>query len=150
MLRVHLQPMRRPSMGHDGARGKSLLKPFAAKWLAAGFLIAACAFVGAQLLIWTSAAQENPGDYGHDPMALIAAYKHVEVASVSDAIEQLMRQKMYLSHRMQPLFPARFAGYALTVRLKKEENDDPGALDGMLAAIDQGDKDSVYVMSIED
>lgn len=79
----------------------------------------------------------------------LAAYRHVEVASVSDAIEQLLGKRMYLSHRMQPLFPARFVGYALTVRLKKEENNDPHALDGMLGAIDRGEKDSVYVMSVE-
>jgi regulator of RNase E activity RraA len=36
------------------------------------------------------------------------------------------------------------------VRLAKEENHDPHALDGMLSAIDAGGKDSVYVMSIED
>ena len=44
----------------------------------------------------------------------------------------------------------RFAGFALTVKLKKEENNDPHALDGMLAAIDEGAPNSVYVMVIED
>ena len=129
---------------------KDLLRPFATKWLASGLFVATCALAATGLLIRVSAAQEDAAVYAHDPGALIAAYKHVEVASVSDAIEQLTHQKMYLSHKMQPLFPARFAGYALTVRLKKEENDEPRALDGMLAAIDQGDKDSVYVMAIED
>jgi regulator of RNase E activity RraA len=37
------------------------------------------------------------------------------------------------------------------VRLKKDEgNSDPNALDGMLAAIDGGAPNSVYVMSVED
>jgi regulator of RNase E activity RraA len=85
-----------------------------------------------------------------DPEALLAAYQRVEVASVSDALEQIMGRRMYLSHHMQPLFPARFAGYALTVRLEKQENHDPHALDAMLEAIDHGEKGSVYVMSIED
>ena len=89
-------------------------------------------------------------EYDHDPAALVAAFRHVEVASVSDAIEQLLGQRMYLSHKMQPLFPTRFSGYALTVRLEKQENHDTHALDGMLEAIDRGEKDSVYVMSIED
>src|ERR1039458_5615043 len=142
--------MRRPSMGMQWACRKRLLESLAARGLAAGLFAAACVFAGIQIGTRVSAAQGDPENYEHDPKALIAAYKHVEVASVSDAIEQLMHQKMYLSHKMQPLFPTRFAGYALTVRLKKEENDDPRALDGMLAAIDQGDKDSVYVMSIED
>lgn len=81
---------------------------------------------------------------------LLEAYRHVEVASVSDAIEQLLGRRMYLSHRMQPLFATRFTGLALTVRLEKWENHDPHALDGMLQAIDLGKPDSVYVMSIED
>jgi len=94
--------------------------------------------------------QAQEAQYVHDPSALLAAYRQVEVASVSDAIEQLFGKRMYLSHRMQPLFPSRFTGFALTVRLEKQENHDPHALDGMLAAIDSGARDSVYVMSIED
>lgn len=84
------------------------------------------------------------------PENLLEAYRHVEVASVSDAIEQLLGRRMYLSHRMQPLFATRFTGLALTVRLEKRENHDAHALDGMLQAIDLGKPDSVYVMSIED
>ena len=83
--------------------------------------------------------------------ALIDGFRHVEVASVSDAIEQVLGKRMYMSHRMQPLFPAKFAGVAVTVLLKKAEgNSDPKALDGMLAAIDQGTPNSVYVMVVED
>lgn len=81
---------------------------------------------------------------------LLEGFRHVEVASVSDAIEQLTGRKMYMSHRMRPIFNTKFAGFALTVLLKKEVNDNPDALDGMLAAIDQGSKDSVYVMVVED
>ena len=81
---------------------------------------------------------------------LLEGYRHVEVASVSDALEQLTGKKMYMSHRMRPIFPTKFAGYAVTVLLKKEENKDPNALNGMLAAIDEGTKDSVYVMVVED
>src|SRR5437773_12224383 len=51
---------------------------------------------------------------------------------------------------MRPIFTSKFAGFALTVKLKKEENKDPDALAGMLAAIDQGGPNSVYVMVVED
>ena len=80
---------------------------------------------------------------------LLDGYRHVEVASVSDAIEKTLGQRMYMSHRMRPIFPSKFAGIALTVQLKKEENQDPAALQGMLAAIDQGGPNSVYVMVVE-
>jgi regulator of RNase E activity RraA len=82
---------------------------------------------------------------------LIAEFRHVEVASVSDAMEQIIHKRMYMSHRMQPIITAKFAGYARTVALKKDEgNDDPQALTGMLEAIDQGSTDAVYVMVVED
>ena len=82
---------------------------------------------------------------------LIDAYRHVEVASVSDALEQLTGRRMYMSHKMQSIFPAKFAGFALTVKLQKDEgNKDPAALNGMLAAIDQGALNSVWVMVVED
>jgi len=82
---------------------------------------------------------------------LIAEFRRVEVASVSDALEQIAGKKMYMSHRMQAIFTTKFAGFARTVQLKKDEgNTDPQALSGMLDAIDQGSADSVYVMAVED
>lgn len=89
-------------------------------------------------------------DYERNPALMLEAYRHVEAASVSDALEQLYHEKHYMSHRMQPIFPTKFAGTALTVLLKKEENHDPKAVFGMLAAIDSGGPGSVYVMKIED
>jgi regulator of RNase E activity RraA len=82
--------------------------------------------------------------------ALLDGFRHVEVASVSDAMEKVAGQRVYLSHHMRPVFTSKFAGFAITVKLKKEENQDPRALDGMLAAIDQGGPNSVYVMLVED
>ena len=97
-------------------------------------------------------AQSNPAPA--TPLGdneLVAEFRHVEVASVSDALEQIIHKKMYMTHRMQPIFTAKFAGYARTVQLKKDEgNNDPEALSGMLEAIDQGSTDSVYVMVVED
>jgi regulator of RNase E activity RraA len=85
-----------------------------------------------------------------DDAALLDGYRHVEVASVSDAMEKITGKRAYMSHHMRPIFPAKFAGFAVTVLLKKEENQDPNALGGMLAAIDQGTANSVYVMKVED
>lgn len=85
-----------------------------------------------------------------DEASLLDGYRHVEVASVSDAMEKLTGQRMYMSHRMRPIFTTKFAGLAVTVKLKKEENHDADALQGMLAAIDQGGPNSVYVMVVED
>jgi regulator of RNase E activity RraA len=89
-------------------------------------------------------------DYDRAPARLLEAYRHVEAASVSDAEEQLLHEKHYMSHKMQSIFPTKFAGTALTVLLKKEENKDPDALTGMLSAIDSGGPGSVYVMKVED
>jgi regulator of RNase E activity RraA len=101
-------------------------------------------------LAWPpSGKSQQQTEASNDPAALLSAYRRVEVASVSDAIEQVSGRKMYMSHRMRPIFNTKFAGFALTVLLKKESNDDPNALNGMLAAIDQGSKNSVYVMVVE-
>jgi len=94
------------------------------------------------------ARQDSPAAV--DAAVLLEGFRHVEVASVSDALEQIAGRKMYMSHRMRPIFPSKFAGFALTVLLKKETNHDPDALNGMLAAIDHGSPNSVYVMVVED
>jgi regulator of RNase E activity RraA len=102
--------------------------------------------VGLAAIGWVAASPAPSGD-----AAVLEGYRHVEVASVSDALEQITGRKMYMSHRMQPIFTAKFAGRAVTVRLKKDEgNRDPNALSGMLEAIDNGQPDSVYVMTVED
>jgi regulator of RNase E activity RraA len=104
-------------------------------------------FYGAKL----QAAQSGETTASQSDSALIADYRRVEVASISDALEQLTGKRMYMSHHMQPIFTTKFAGFARTVQLKKDEgNNDPTALNGMLAAIDQGSTDSVYVMVLED
>jgi len=100
-------------------------------------------FLGAQSAEGATASQSESG--------LLADFRRVEVASVSDALEQLTGKRMYMSHRMHPISTAKFAGFARTVLLKKDEgNSDPAALNGMLAAIDEGSADSVYVMVVEE
>ena len=98
---------------------------------------------------WPAGSQASSGEPDSD-QTLLDAFHRVEVASVSDALEQVTGKRMYLSHRMQPIFTAKFTGFARTVLLTKDEgNNDPAALNGMLAAIDQGSTGSVYVMTVE-
>jgi regulator of RNase E activity RraA len=117
-------------------------------------IVVAIAILCAPLLIVThivrADAPKTAAEYLADPAAMLDAYRHVEAASVSDAIEQLLHKKSYMSHHMQSIFPTKFAGTALTVKLVKEENHDADALTGMLAAIDSGGPGSVYVMQVED
>jgi regulator of RNase E activity RraA len=81
---------------------------------------------------------------------LIEGFRNTEVASVSDAIEQLYGQKAYMSHDMRPLFKTKFAGPAVTVYLKKEEHKEGSAASqGMLDAIDAAPPGSVYVMVLD-
>src|SRR5882672_8030975 len=105
-------------------------------------LPALAVLLGGSILIsgWAMPSDEpmTAAAYEADPAAMIEGYRHVEVASVSDAIEQTLHEKHYMSHRMQSIFPTKFAGFAVTVKLNKEENHDPDALNGMLQAIDTG------------
>lgn len=83
--------------------------------------------------------------------SVVESFRMVEVASVSDAMEQLYGQRAYMSHDMRALTPAKFAGPAVTVQLKKEEHKEGSAASqGMLDAIDASPAGSVYVMVLED
>jgi 4-hydroxy-4-methyl-2-oxoglutarate aldolase len=82
---------------------------------------------------------------------LVEGFRSVEVASVSDAMEQLYGQRNYMAHDMRPLSKTKFAGPAVTVLLKKEEHKEGAAASqGMLDAIDSAPPGSVYVMVLED
>ena len=81
---------------------------------------------------------------------LLQGLREVEVASVADAMEQLYGQQSFMSHEMRPLSPAKFAGPAVTVLMKKEEHKEGSAASqGMLDAIDNAPAGSVYVMVLE-
>src|SRR5579871_5310620 len=95
------------------------------------------------LAVWLPA--QTPAD------PLSEGFRQVEVASVADAMEQLYGQKAYMTHDMRPLSPAKFAGPAVTVMMKKEEHKEGAkASNGMLEAIDKAAPGSVYVMVVED
>jgi regulator of RNase E activity RraA len=84
-------------------------------------------------------------------VTLVDGFRTVEVASVSDAMEQLYGQRGYMAHDMRPLAPTKFAGPAVTVLLKKEEHKEGSAASqGMLDAIDSSPAGSVYVMVLVD
>jgi 4-hydroxy-4-methyl-2-oxoglutarate aldolase len=100
--------------------------------------------VGAALLsaAWVMA---QPAD-----VSVADGFRMVEVASVSDAMEQLYGERAYMSHDMRPLSATKFAGPAVTVQLKKEEHKEGSAASqGMLDAIDDSPAGSVYVMVLE-
>jgi regulator of RNase E activity RraA len=83
--------------------------------------------------------------------SVVESFRMVEVASVFDPMERLYGQRAYMSHDMRPLAPAKFAGPAVTVQLKKEEHKEGSAASqGMLDAIDAAPAGSVYVMVLED
>jgi len=131
------------------------MKPFVDPRRSAGrvFLILSLAIflvTGATFLSKRVRAEATQDMSKKDDAALIESFRHVEVASVSDALEQIVGKKLYMTHRMRPIFPSKFAGFALTVHLKKEENEDPTALNGMLSAIDEGPRNSVYVMEVDE
>jgi 4-hydroxy-4-methyl-2-oxoglutarate aldolase len=80
-------------------------------------------------------------------VSIVDGFRTVEVASVSDAMEQLYAERAYMSHDMRPLSPTKFAGPAVTIQLTKEEHKEGAAASqGMLDAIDSSPAGSVYVM----
>jgi regulator of RNase E activity RraA len=116
--------------------------------LALAITVLAAMFLMTERLTWAQSAPASAPTLSD--AALLDGFRHVEVASASDAMEQLLGRKMYMSHKMRPIFPTKFAGFAVTVQLKKSEGEkDPAALKPMLEAIDTGAPNSVYVMVLE-
>jgi regulator of RNase E activity RraA len=98
-------------------------------------------------LVWMAESTPSVAMTG-DP--LIDGFLMVEVASVADAVEQVLGQRAHMSTDLQPLFPTKFAGPAVTVMMKKEEhNDGSKAFQGALDAIDSAQPGSVYGMVLE-
>src|SRR2546428_13049658 len=109
-----------------------------------GVLAISLALAGIAGWAWppfTNSAQEAAKP--NDDASLLEGFRHVEAASVSDALEQISGRKMYMSHRMRPIFPTKFAGFAVTGMLTKESNHDPDALKGWFGATDKGPANSV-------
>lgn len=98
--------------------------------------------------VWLRAQPAGNTQLAGDPLQ--EGFRNVEVASVSDAMEQLYGQRAYMSHEIRPLSPTKFAGPAVTVLLKKEEHKEGSAASaGMLDAIDSANAGAVYVMVLE-
>lgn len=105
--------------------------------------------LAAAAILSTAWLTAQPGPAG--PASIPDQFRLVEVASVSDAMEQLYGQRSYMTHDMRPLAPAKFAGPAVTVMLTKgEHKEGSAASQGMLDAIDDSPAGSVYVMVVED
>ena len=84
------------------------------------------------------------------PRSLADEFKLVEVASVSDAMEQLYGSALHVA-RHAPARPGQVRRARGDVLLKKEEHKEGSAASqGMLDAIDDSPAGSVYVMVVED
>ena len=111
-------------------------------------LLLALAVVIGVILFWPTNSQHTMAKTG-DP--LVDGFLQVEVASVADAVEQVLGQRAHMSSDIQPLFPAKIAGPAVTVKFKKEEHKDGSAdFKGALDAIDNAPPGSIYVITFED
>lgn len=83
------------------------------------------------------------------PDQVLDGLRKLEVASISDAIEQVLHKKMYMHHDMRPLYFTKFAGFATTVLMKEEENTlGAKGLAGMIDAIDKTGPNQVFVMVV--
>lgn len=92
----------------------------------------------------------TPESRAHSADPLIDGYLKVEVASVADAVEQVLGVRGYMTSKMRPVYTSKFAGPAVTVLLKKEEHDEgSAAFQGALDAIDSAPAGSVYVVALE-
>jgi regulator of RNase E activity RraA len=66
-----------------------------------------------------AAAQQAPSAAMTADDPLIAAYSKATIASVADAVDQIVGERGFMSHDMQPRVPGRFAGRAVTALLRQ-------------------------------
>src|SRR5437879_5955980 len=57
---------------------------------------------------WPRSANSSQEAAKPSDASLLEGFRHVEAASVSDALEQISGRKMYMTHRMRPIFPTQF------------------------------------------
>lgn len=89
--------------------------------LTAAFIVVAMGAAGRRLAalhatVPTAASPEE---------SLVDGFRHVEAASVSDAVEEITGRKLYMTHHMRPIIDTKFAGVAVTVVLKKDIQGPP-------------------------
>lgn len=70
----------------------------------------------------TSFKQKTSGDM------LIDGYMQVATASVSDAVDQVVGKRGYMSHEIRPVFPVKMCGRAVTVLAKPSTEKQPPAM----------------------
>ncbi len=85
---------------------------------------------------------------------LLEAFRKVPTASLSDAMDQVVKKRGFLSHDMRPVFEAKIAGHAVTALLRPltAASSASGAL-GVLhsvQAIDESGPGQVLVVVVED
>lgn len=98
------------------------------------------------------AAQKRAAAAPADP--LLDAFRKMPAASISDAVDQVAKKRGFLSHDMRPVFPAKFAGRAVTALLRPLSRvpQASGALGTLhsVQAIDESGPGQVLVIVIED
>ncbi len=80
---------------------------------------------------------------------IIAAFKQSSVASVSDAIDDVIGQRGFMRRDMRPLFKTKIVGRAATVQLKPALRQGDGVNYG-LQVLDEAAPGSVLVYVLED
>jgi regulator of RNase E activity RraA len=84
---------------------------------------------------------------------LIAAYEKATIASVADAVDQIVGERGFMNHDMRPRVPGKFAGRAATALLKpasKEQASPKLSAKHSVEMIDNARPGEVGVIVIED
>jgi regulator of RNase E activity RraA len=119
-----------------------------------GAVVATASAVFAWQAAGTAPAQTGTAAVANDPeLMLIEGFRRSTVASVADAVDQIVGERGFLSHDMQPRVPGQMVGRAVTALLRKAP---PEKATAALSArhsvemIDNAAPGSVGVIVVED
>lgn len=92
-----------------------------------------------------SAPRQAAGPAADD--AVVEQFSRLAVASVSDAVDQTVGGRAYMSHGIRPLFPTKLCGRAVTVLARPSDDPQPPSM--ALEAIDESPPGKVLVIVME-
>ncbi|MDQ7844524.1 MAG: RraA family protein, partial [Armatimonadota bacterium] len=82
------------------------------------------------------------------PQEIIDGFRSVATASVSDAVDRVVKRPGFMSHEIKPVFPAKIAGPAVTVLERAALDSQPPH--HALQAIDEAAPGAIIVIGMED
>ncbi len=104
-------------------------------------------FVLAILVSFTACQTTHVKTHVTSEDPIVNRFSQLATASVSDAVDQVVGERGFMSHEIKPLFPVKMCGRAVTVRAEPSNEKQPPSM--ALEVIDTSPPDRVLVLAFD-